>query len=188
MLSWRGGARITDSVCKPGESSARSSHRTAAGTRGANGPWLGTREDCTAGAHRNGAALAGRLAGIFIADRAVAGLNAWKPFVLQSYPPISLDVRTLAFTFTLTVLTGLVFGIGAGLLAASGIRHSRRTEVGKSYAERRADRDRVRQVLVVAELGLSLVLLIGAGLLAKVLLPWRARILAFPPRTCLRCA
>ena len=55
-------------------------------------------------------ALPGGVAGILIAERAIAGLNAWKPFILQSYPPISLDVHTLAFTFTLTVLTGLVFG------------------------------------------------------------------------------
>jgi putative ABC transport system permease protein len=86
--------------------------------------------------------------------------------VLQNYPPVSLDLSTLAFTAVLTVVTGLVFGMApafaaAGISIQDALKSASRTQSGGRRAAR------LRQVLIVAELGVSLVLLIGAGLLAR---------------------
>ena len=111
-------------------------------------------------------AVPGGLAGITLAWFAVDLLNAWKPLVLGRYPPIAMDLRTLAFTVALTVITGLVFG-SAPALGVSGVRIQEALKsAGSGHSGSRASA-RLRQVLVVVELGVSLVLLIAAGLLAK---------------------
>jgi putative ABC transport system permease protein len=129
-------------------------------------------------------ALPGGLAGVAIAWLAVTALNAWKPVVLASYPRISMDLPTLAFTFGLTLATALAFGL-APALAAAGINIQ---DVLKSAGHtqsggRRATR--ARRFLVVAELGVSLVLLIGAGLLARSFVKLSRTDLGFPPENLL---
>jgi len=111
-------------------------------------------------------ALPGGLAGIALAWLAVAALNAWKPLVLASYPRISMDLPTLAFTFGLTLVTALAFGLAPALAASAiSIQDALKSAGHTQSSGRRATR--LRQFLVVAELGVSLVLLIGAGLLAR---------------------
>ncbi len=111
-------------------------------------------------------AVPGGLAGILIAFSAVAALNAWKPLVLQNYPLLSLDISTLIFTFGLTVATGMIFGMAPALTAAGiNIQDALKSAGHTQTSGRRAAR--LRHLLVVAELGVSLVLLIGAGLLAR---------------------
>ena len=124
-------------------------------------------------------ALPGGLAGIAIAYFAVAGLNAWKPLVLENYPAISMDVVTLAFTFALTLVTGLVFGMAPAVAAARVSIHDALKSGGHMLSGGRAAA-RLRQVLVVAELGVSLVLLIGAGLLARSFVKLAQTDLGFP--------
>jgi putative ABC transport system permease protein len=111
-------------------------------------------------------ALPGGVAGIGFAWIAIRMLNGIQPAILVRYPAISMDLRVLAFTIALTVATSLLFGLTPALSASgthiqealrtSGLAHSR----GPGAA-------RLRKALVVSELGLSLVLLIGAGLLAR---------------------
>ncbi len=77
----------------------------------------------------------------------------------------TLDSRMLVFTLALSTFTGLIFGI-APALQASG------AEVASSLREQRAalaspGSARFRRVLVVAQLALSLLLLVGAGLFAS---------------------
>jgi putative ABC transport system permease protein len=74
---------------------------------------------------------------------------------------IAVDAGVLAFTLALATLTGLLFGIVPALRAsdldpALELREGTRGSTG---------RQRLRSALVVAEVALSLVLLIGAGLL-----------------------
>lgn len=76
---------------------------------------------------------------------------------------VSLSWTVLAFTAALTVLTGLLFGFMPALRAyamgiASGIREGARGTVGHR---------RLNSALVAIQFSLSLVLLIGAGLLLK---------------------
>ena len=77
-----------------------------------------------------------------------------------------MDWHVLAFTVGLTLATSLLFGI-VPALSASGIHIQ---EALKSASLTHSDARgaiRLRKTLVVAEIGVSLVLLIGAGLLAR---------------------
>ena len=111
-------------------------------------------------------ALPGGLAGIAVAYWAVAAMNAFQPMVLASYPPIQLDLRTLAFSFVLTLFTGIVFGL-APAWGAAGVRIRDAFQTASYGHSASRSTARLRQLLVVVELGVSLVLLIGAGLLAR---------------------
>lgn len=124
-------------------------------------------------------ALPGGLAGATAAWLAVVLLNAHKPLVLVRYPPISLDTTTLVFTFALTLATGLVFGLVPAFTIKGVTIHDALKSAGHTQSGGRRTA-RLRQALVVAELGISLVLLIGAGLLARSFLKLANRELGFP--------
>lgn len=124
-------------------------------------------------------ALPGGLVGVAIAYLAVSGLNGWKPLVLERYPAISMDFPTLAFTLGLTLATGLLFGMAPAVTAARVSIHEALKSGGHVQSGGRSV-TRLRQLLVVAELGVSLVLLIGAGLLAKSFLRLASADLGFP--------
>jgi putative ABC transport system permease protein len=111
-------------------------------------------------------ALPGGLAGMAMALGAVKLLNVWQPLVLQDYPPVSLDMTTLIFTFALTLFTGLVFGVAPALAAAGvNVQDALKSASRTQSAGHRGTRQ--RQLLVISELSASLVLMIGAGLLTR---------------------
>ena len=111
-------------------------------------------------------AVPGGAAGIGLAWLAVNTLNAAKPAILARYPAISMDWRVLAFTIGLMLATSLVFGIVPALSSAGIHIQDALKAAGLTYSPGRGA-TRVRKTLVVAEIGISLVLLIGAGLLLR---------------------
>lgn len=112
-------------------------------------------------------ALIGGAVGLALGALAVRGLAVLRPVALQGVGPIGIDFVVIAFTFGASVVTGLVFGIvpavqtmrAAGLHAA--LQASTRTDTGGART------GRLRATLVATELALSVLLLIGAGLLIK---------------------
>jgi predicted permease len=111
-------------------------------------------------------ALAGAAGGIvvgFIALRALLALgDAQLPGTIQP----SLHPAVLAFTLTLAVVTGLVFGIIPALAVARGNAAAFLKDDSRSGTASRGT-GAVRTVLVVAETMFAVMLLIGAGLLLK---------------------
>jgi putative ABC transport system permease protein len=80
--------------------------------------------------------------------------------------PIGMDAPVLLFTLTISVFTGIAFGIFPALqLARTDLNSTLRDEGRGSTGGRR--RVQIKNVLVVGQVALSLLLLIGAGLLVR---------------------
>ncbi|MGH9940284.1 MAG: ABC transporter permease, partial [Blastocatellia bacterium] len=79
---------------------------------------------------------------------------------------LSLDYRVLGFTLAVSVLTGVIFGLAPALQASRpDLVPTLKGETGGIVAGRR--RFNLRNLLVVAQVALSLMLLVSAGLLVK---------------------
>ena len=79
---------------------------------------------------------------------------------------VQLDLRVLAFTACISVLTGIFAGaFPAVRLAKSDVNQALKQGLGRTDAS--AGSHTTRRVLVVAEVALSLVLLVGAGLMIR---------------------
>ncbi len=117
-------------------------------------------------------ALLGGVGGLVLTMWGVDLLVALKPDDLPLAAHISIDRWVLAFTFGVSVLTGVVFGLVPALSSSRLDMNEVLKEGGRGAAGGRL-RQRVRSVLVVSEVALALMLLIGAGLLIKGF--WRLR-------------
>ena len=91
---------------------------------------------------------------------------------------IRMDWWVLAFTVGLSLLTGLIVGVAPIVQTARDGYHGTLREV-TATATRQSHR--LREILVVAEVALTLVLLVGAGLLVRSFLSLRAVPLGFMP-------
>jgi len=114
-------------------------------------------------------ATPGGVAGIGISWLGVGLLNYAKPAILARYPPISMDLPVLAFSLGLTLAASILFGMAPAVSAAGTRLHGALKSAGMTLVGGRGAA-RLRKLLVVAELGISLVLLIGAGVLARTFL------------------
>lgn len=110
------------------------------------------------------ACLGGAL-GVYLAYAAVDALVALSPHDLPRLDAVSVDGLVVAMMAGLAVGTGILFGLVPAVYA---VRADAGGELGseRSGAVRRG-RSRTRDALVVAEVALSLTLLVGAGLLVR---------------------
>ena len=111
-------------------------------------------------------ALTGGTVGLLIAYWGVAGITKLLPGDFPRLNEINLNLRVLGFTFAASVLTGILFGIVPALqISRSDVQEAIR-ETGRGVSGNRRQ-SRFRQALIVFEVALSVVLLVGAGLLFR---------------------
>ncbi|MBI3405067.1 MAG: ABC transporter permease [Acidobacteria bacterium] len=111
-------------------------------------------------------AIVGGAAGLLLAWWSVGALVQASPEDLPRVNEIGIDRVVLGFTLAVSVLTGLVFGLFPALQVSNPQLNEVLKEGGRSGSGG-ARRHWLRGALVVGEVAISLVLLIGAGLLAR---------------------
>jgi putative ABC transport system permease protein len=114
--------------------------------------------------------LMGGVAGLFVAWLALQAIRTINPGNIPRLDAITLDGRVLAFTFAVSILTGILFGLAPALRAAhvdlnSTLKTGGRNAQGDGGLG--GSRRRMRSLLVVGEVAVSIVLLVGAGLLIR---------------------
>ena len=123
---------------------------------------------------------AGALAGILLAIWVLKLVVHWAGVDGPGATPVHIDLTTLAFALAVSVLAGVAFGMAPAWrvsrpdLSSVLKDHSRGTTPG-------ARRELTRSLLVVAQVALSMVLLIGAGLLAESFVRLQTAELGFHP-------
>lgn len=110
-------------------------------------------------------ALVGAVVGVGFAYAAVRAFTHSTLATLPRIDEVQVDLRVLAFTFAASLISGVLFGL---LPAASGAKASLTSELkaGQRESAQRSAR-RVNNALVVAQLSLSVILLVAAGLVLK---------------------
>jgi putative ABC transport system permease protein len=109
-------------------------------------------------------ALAGGAVGLLVAYLGLGSLLAVAPTDLPRASDIHLDGWVFAFTFFVSLLTGVLFGLAPALEASrTGINEALKEGAGRASAAR--GRVLLRKLLIVGEFAISLVLLTGAGLM-----------------------
>jgi putative ABC transport system permease protein len=108
-------------------------------------------------------ALIGGVAGIFVATAGVELLKQLGPQSLPRLDEVNVNGVVLAFTFAIAIFTGILFGLGPALKATRRDLTQSLKEGGSSGDSR--SKHRAHNTLVVAEVALSLVVLIASGLL-----------------------
>ena len=118
----------------------------------------------------------GILVGLF--PNNIANLN------IPRVEEIPIDAKALGFTLLISLVTGVIFGLVPALQSSKLSFNETLKEAGKSSMTSGRGR-RFRDLLVVTEMALALMLLIGAGLLIKSFLQLRQGDLGFDPKNVL---
>jgi putative ABC transport system permease protein len=127
-------------------------------------------------------AVSGGGAGALIA---VGAIKLFSISLLASLPraeEVTVDGRALWFTMAVSIVTGVVFGLTPALQGSNPNLNETLKEGGRHSSGSRAG---LRNLLVVSEIALSLVLLVGAGLLVKSFLRLQSVNAGFDPHNVL---
>ena len=111
-------------------------------------------------------ALAGGALGLVLAHWGVKLLVRFTPPQMMPIQSVRVDATVLLSTLALTILAGVGFGLAPALAAARIDLNTTLKEGGRTSAAH-GGRGWLRAALVVSEIGLGLILLVGAGLLLK---------------------
>ena len=114
--------------------------------------------------------LMGGAVGLLIALAGLYVVRTVNPGNIPRLDVLGIDRSVLAFTFAVSILTGIVFGLAPAIRAAradlhTGLKAGGRNTQGEGGLG--SSRRRLRSLLVVSEVAFSLMLLTGAGLLIK---------------------
>jgi putative ABC transport system permease protein len=105
----------------------------------------------------------GGIGGLAVAAAAIRSIMPWLPTDLPRASAIGIDPTVVLFTGVVSLVTGMVFGVAP----LSYVRRMAAMDGLKEGTRATGAPQRTRNVLAAAQIALSLVLLIGAGLMAK---------------------
>jgi putative ABC transport system permease protein len=115
--------------------------------------------------------LLGGLLGLGFAVFGIRGIKSLMPPFFPRIDDILLDGRVLLFTAVITVITGILFGLAPALQSSRPNLTESLKEGGRGNVGSKGDR--LRKVLVVSEVSLSLALLVSSALLVKAYLSFQ---------------
>jgi predicted permease len=123
--------------------------------------------------------LLGGAAGLAIAAGCLFAVRQMHPGNIPRLDELGMDFRALVFTIAISVLTGIVFGLAPAFRASRIDLNTALKAGGRGTLSGglNVKRDKLRGVLVITELAVSLTLLTGAGLLVRSFV----RLLSVPP-------
>jgi len=125
-------------------------------------------------------AITGGAFGLLLAWQGVDLLTQFLPKDFPRLQDINLDIKVLGFTVLVSLLTGIVFGFApAWQVSRSDVHESLKENARGSGG---GVRNQLRNVFVVAEVALSLVLMVGAGLLFRTFLELQSVKAGFNPQ------
>jgi putative ABC transport system permease protein len=110
--------------------------------------------------------IAGGVAGLALAYGALQLLVAIAPANLPRIENISIDSTVLLFTLGISLLAGLLFGL-IPVFKYAGPQPGTALRAGGRTLSQSKERHRARNILVVVQVALALVLLIGSGLMIR---------------------
>jgi len=111
-------------------------------------------------------ALAGATLGLLLAPAALKILRAMLPDGLAGVAPAQLDLRVLGFAVALAIATSLLFGLWPAVGATRG-DVSTAIKSGGGHGATAGSLGKVRRALVIAEVALTVMLLVAAGLMLR---------------------
>ena len=109
--------------------------------------------------------IIGGAIGLFLAWAGLKWLQTWQAAAIPRLDTVHLNVTVLLFTFGLSAITGLLFGILPAWHAANTDLHNTLKEGGRTVAGDAGGK--MRPTLVIVEVALAMIVSIGAGLLVK---------------------
>ena len=126
-------------------------------------------------------ALAGGALGLFLAWWSVALMAKVLPQDFPRAGEIAVDLRVLGFALLASLATGLLFGLAPALQLSAVETQESLKESGRGSSTSRRH-NRLRGLLIVAEVALSVVLLAGAGLLFRSFIQLQSVAAGFDPQ------
>ncbi|HXW06611.1 MAG TPA: ABC transporter permease [Vicinamibacterales bacterium] len=120
------------------------------------------------------------LAGLALAFAGVRLVAWWNPASIPRVSGVTLDLKVLAFTAGVALLTSVLFGLAPALRALRADLTDSLKDRGQN-ASTGSGRQRFRNALVVVEMALAVVLLVGAGLMLRSLWSLQRVPLGFEP-------
>ena len=116
----------------------------------------------------------GGASGVILAAAAIPAVNAWvQRQGITLWSDIRLDAPVLGFSLVLSLFTGLVFGLVPAIETTKSDLHTLLKDASRTATGVRGHRRTLVDALAVAQIGLALVLLIGAGLVVRTLVQLR---------------
>jgi predicted permease len=111
-------------------------------------------------------ALAGGALGLLLANFGMALILKFLSDNLPKSTEVSLDASVLAFTVLISVVTGVIAGLLPAIrMTKTNVNDALKQGLGKTDSDSASRR--TRSILVVSEVALSLILLVGAGLMIR---------------------